>query len=299
VITSVSTSQGPSSLASAAGGTVITLHGSGLSQTLIRSVDVSDAGTSPVYDTATELELEAPSLESLELKSTAEPLQLPVAVTTIAGTSAPAQATYAGIPVISSVTTGSPLLKGHPGAVDTGGAPLNVTGEGLAGQLTYVHFDEVKAMTEGSTGISYAFTENAGGISLSTVAELPALVNVEACTVSGCSTDLAADEIYLYPPGQPLVEALTPDRGPLGGGTRVKVTGRNLGCTLSVSFAGKRAKTISPGTGPAPCGSRTEVIATSPPGRASRSVPVTVRTWESYFTGSGDAPSSASFTYGK
>jgi Pro-kumamolisin, activation domain/IPT/TIG domain len=296
-ITSVSTSEGPSSLASEAGGTVVTLHGSGLSQTLLRSLEIAGAGTFAVYDTATELQLEAPALESLELAPSVGPLQVPITVGTVAGTSAAAQATYAGIPVISSVATGSPLLKDHPGAVDTGGAPLSVAGEGLAGQVTYVHFDEVDAMIEGSSGISYAFSEQAGGLSLSTVSELPALVNVEACTDSGCSSDVSADELYLYPPGQPLVETLRPDKGPSQGGTRVKVIGRNLGCALSASFGAKRSKTILPGTGPKPCGSRTELIAMSPAGRAEHSVPVTLVTWESYFTGSGDAPSSASFTY--
>jgi hypothetical protein len=241
--------------------------------------------------------VEAPSLEELETTPTAGPLAVPVTVGTVIGSSAPAEATYAGIPVVSSVSTGSPLLHGHPGAVDTGGAPLDVSGEGLEGQLTYVHFDEVQPMEEPSTGISYAFTEQGGGISLSTVAELPALLNVEACTVSGCSKDVSADELYLYPPGQPQVEALTPAKGPASGGTKVTVSGHNLGCELSVSFGAARSKTVSPGAGAPPCGSRTELKATSPVSRAARSVPVKVTTWESYFTGTGDGPSSALFTY--
>jgi hypothetical protein len=299
VITSVSTSAGPSSLASESGGTVVTLHGAGLSRTLVRSIEVAGGGTYAVYDTATELQLEAPSLEDLELASTVTPLQLPVSVTTLAGSAAAAQVTYAGIPVVSSVTTGSPLLKRHPGALDTGGAPLTIDGEGLTGQVTYVHFEEVDPIVEGTSGISYAFTEQAGGVSLSTVAELPGLVDTEACTVSGCSRDVASDELYLYAPGQPLVEALAPAKGGSAGGTHVTVSGRNLGCALSVSFGAKRAKAIVPGTGPKPCGSRTELVATSPPGRAGHSVPVTVSTWETYFTGTGDAPSSATFTYAK
>jgi hypothetical protein len=296
-ISSVSTSNGPSSLASANGGTIITLHGSGLGETLLNSVGIGGDSVIPVYDTATELKVEAPSLEAIETTPTAGPLAVQVTVSTLGGSSAPAQATNAGIPVISAVSTASPLLGGHPGAVDTGGAPLDVAGEGLEEQLTYVHFDEVQPMAEGSTGISYAFTEQGGGISLSTVAELPALVNVEACTVSGCSKDVSADELYLYPPGQPLVEALTPAKGPASGGTKVTVRGRNLGCTLAVSFAAARSKTVSQGAGAKPCGSRTELKATSPAGRAGRSVPVKVTTWESYFTGTGDGPSSALFTY--
>jgi hypothetical protein len=39
------------------------------------------------------------------------------------------------------------------------------------------------------------------------------------------------------------------------------------------------------------------VRAVSPPGTAGTKVPVTITTVESYFTGSGDAPSKALFTY--
>jgi len=296
-ISSVSTSGGPSSLASAKGGTLITLHGSGLGQTQMLSVDFASERVGTVYDTATEIQVEAPSLEALEIGQTAAPLAVPVTVDTLAGSSAPAQATYAGIPVISAISTGSPLLGGHPGAGDTGGTVLDVSGEGLEGQLTHVHFEEVNPMAEASSGISYDFTEQGGGISLSTVAELPGLVNVEACTVSGCSTGAPADELYLYPPGQPDVESLAPAKGPVSGGTKVTVSGRNLGCTLTVSFGSARSKTVTQGAGAKPCGSLTELKATSPAGRAGRSVPVKVSTWESYFTGTGDGPSGALFTY--
>jgi hypothetical protein len=297
-ITSLSTSAGPGSLASASGGTLITLHGTGLNHSVLRSVFFSEEYEETVYDTGTELQVSAPALEELGVKLTAGPTAVPVSVTTLAGTSAPAQAVYAGIPVISGVKTGSRLLNGHPGAVDTGGAPLTVSGKGLSGQVTYVHFDEVEPTAEGSSAISYAFTEAGARLSLSTLAELPALVNVEACTVSGCSSDAAADELYLYPAGQPQVQSLKPDKGPSQGGTNVTVSGRNLGCALSVSFGSKASKSITAGKGPRPCGSSTELKASSPKGRSGQSVPVTVQTWESYFTGGGDGPSSALFTYG-
>ena len=45
------------------------------------------------------------------------------------------------------------------------------------------------------------------------------------------------------------------------------------------------------------CGSTTSVDATPPPGAAGTTVPVTVTTLESYFTGSGPSPTTASFTY--
>jgi hypothetical protein len=45
------------------------------------------------------------------------------------------------------------------------------------------------------------------------------------------------------------------------------------------------------------CGSTTTVDATSPAGTAGTSVPVTVTTVESFFTGSGASKSTAKFTY--
>jgi hypothetical protein len=297
-ITSISTSSGPNSLASAEGGTIITLHGTGLNHYLLRSVFFPEEYEETVYTTGTEMQIVAPELEELGASLTAGPISVPVAVTTFAGTSAPAPVTYAGIPVISAVKTGSRLLNGHPGATDTGGGALTVSGKGLSGQVTYVHFDEVEPLVEGSTGISYFYTETGNGISLSTVAELPGLVNVEACTVSGCSGDKSTDELYLYPSGQPKVEALKPSKGPSEGGTKVTVTGQNLGCALSVSFGAKASKSITAGKGPKPCGSPVELKAVSPTGKPNKSVPVTVETWQSYFTGGGDAPGSALFTYG-
>ena len=123
-------------------------------------------------------------------------------------------------------------------------------------------------------------------------------MNVEACTVSGCSTDVPADELYLYPPGQPDVESLAPrERSRRAAARRSPSRGRNLGCALTVSFGSARSKTVTQGAGAKPCGSLTELKATSPAGRAGRSVPVKVSTWESYFTGTGDGPSGALFTY--
>jgi hypothetical protein len=77
----------------------------------------------------------------------------------------------------------------------------------------------------------------------------------------------------------------------------VTVSGRNLGCAIAVFFGAKKSKAFTQGAGVKPCGSRSELRATAPAGHAGRSVPVEVTTWESYFTGTGDAPSSALFTY--
>jgi len=130
-----------------------------------------------------------------------------------------------------------------------------------------------------------------------TVSQNPALANVQACTVTGCSATSKADLLFLYPPGQPHVESLAPRSGSAAGGTGVVVRGQNLGCPLAVAFGGSEAESFSPVQALLACGSTTAVDAVSPPGKAGTKVPVTLTTVESYFTGSGDAPSRALFTY--
>ena len=77
--------------------------------------------------------------------------------------------------------------------------------------------------------------------------------------------------------------------------TVVRIRGANLGCPLAVSFGSKSARSFAP---LGPCASADAAVeAVTPAGPARHKVPVTVLTWESYFTESEDAPSSALFKY--
>ena len=73
--------------------------------------------------------------------------------------------------------------------------------------------------------------------------------------------------------------------------------GQNLGCPLAVAFGSSEAAVFTPVQALLACGSTTAVDAVSPAGKAGTKVPVTVTTAESYFTGTGDAPTKALFTY--
>ena len=75
------------------------------------------------------------------------------------------------------------------------------------------------------------------------------------------------------------------------------IHGENLGCPLAVAFGSNEAESFTPVQALLACGSTSAVDAVSPAGNAKTKVPVTVTTAESYFTGSGDAPSSALFAY--
>ena len=58
-------------------------------------------------------------------------------------------------------------------------------------------------------------------------------------------TDDPSDEFFLYPPGDPKIDSITPASGPASGGTQVTITGENLGCVTSVSFGTVAAEEVS------------------------------------------------------
>jgi hypothetical protein len=147
--------------------------------------------------------------------------------------------------------------------------------------------------------MQYTFDASSNtSVSAQTVSQNPGLEDIQACTASGCSETSAADLIYLYPPGNPQVESISPASGVAAGGTKVTIHGQNLGCTTALFF-GEAEASFTPVEALLDCGSSTVVDATAPAGVAGSKVPVTVTTVESFFTGSGRSASSAQFAYKK
>ncbi len=297
-VTSISTSAGAASLASENGGTVVTVRGKGFDPLGIDWADFGNPGvensmdTSYVFVTGTEMQLVAPSQAD-----TTGVYRIPFSIKTPGGQSPPVSATYAGIPKVTSVvnTANRRNLDGTYGAPDTGGAPIRVTGRGFAGQLIApVEFNGVDAAI--SNGTQYTFTVH-GNTSLTTrtVAQNPALVSVQLCTVTGCSSSPAASHLYVYPQGNPTVTSVSPRSGPAKGGTRVTIRGQNLGCTLQVYFGKAKARSFAQIPTFLYCGSTIALTATSPPGKGL--VLMTVATAESFFTGTGRSASTARFRY--
>jgi hypothetical protein len=299
-ISSVSTSSGPASLASEKGSTVITVRGSGFDPLTIDWADFgkpsleSSMDTDYVFLTGTEMQIVAPS-EAL----TVGPWTIPFSVKTLAGQSAPVTVTYAGVPKVTAVvnTSNGTELDGTYGAPDTARTPIQVSGQGFAGQLVApIEFTDTKSPF--SVGTQYTFTINSNtSLSTETVAQNPAIVDVQLCTVTACSLNRPADLLYVYPPGNPQVTSVSPSSGPVAGGTKVTIGGDNLGCALEVYFGNVKAESLKPVKALLDCGSTTTLHATSPPGTAGTDVPVTVETIEGYFTGSGRGTTTASFTY--
>jgi len=308
-ITSVSTSSGAADLADESGGTLITIHGTGLN---FLTMDWANFGN-PAQEasqvapetgafkflTGTELQIEAPAVIGEGETPTVDPVGLPVSVRTQGGQAPRATVTYAGVPTVSAVTnTSNPkTLKGVGGAADTGGTPIELSGEGFAAQVLRVQF--IDAVGVFSEGTQFTFA-NSGDTALSTqtVEQNPGLVDVQACTASGCSATSHADELWLYPPGDPQVESVSPASGSAAGGAKVVIHGQNLGCAQGVFF-GEAEAAFTPVETLLDCGSSTVLDAISPAGKAGSRVPVTVSTIESFFTGSGRSPTTAEFTYKK
>jgi Pro-kumamolisin, activation domain/IPT/TIG domain len=299
-ITSVSTSSGAASLASEKGGTVITARGKGLDPLTIDWADFgnpaagSSMDTNFVFVTGTEMQISAPRQARTVGRS-----GVPFSVKTLAGQSAPVTASYAGVPEVTAVVNAvnSTELDGTYGAPDTGRTPILVSGRGFAGQLI-APIEFADTISPFSVGTQYAFTVNSdSSVSTQTVAQNPAIADVRLCTVTACSLNRPADLLDIYPPGNPRVTSVSPASGPAAGGTKVTIGGQNLGCPLEVFFGNVKAESVTPVKALLDCGSTASVHATSPPGTSGATVPVTVGTIESYFTGAGRGTTTARFAY--
>jgi hypothetical protein len=291
-ITSVSTSAGdPQSLASERGRSVITVTGAGLNPVTVEWANFGPPGqessqdVSFVYETGTQMQITAPA-EPV----TVEPASIPFSVRSLGGQSAQTPVVYAGVP---RVTTAINTQLGRDGAADTGGAPMQITGQGFAQAVGPVEF------ADGSNSTTqYVYTVlNGTSITTESVASNPGRYDVEVCSETACSHNPPADYFYLYPPGNPKVTAIRPVSGPAAGGTKVTVSGQNLGCVTGVYFGPVPATKFANPKTALYCGSTTQVDAVAPPGQAGPKVKVTVTTLESDFTGYGPSPSTAFFTY--
>jgi hypothetical protein len=219
-------------------------------------------------------------------------------VRSLAGQSNARPVTYAGVPVITRVVNRSNPrnLGGLYGGPDTGQTPLAIHGRGMSGQVIGLEF-----VGQGTRSFSFGtqYRARAHGdrlLDADTVAENPGVVAVEPCTVTGCTPAGAHNLFWLYPQGTPRVTAVTPASGPAAGGTATQIAGANLSCPLSVQFGTAAATAVTAVKTVLGCGSSQSLTATAPPGTAGQTVPVTVQTAESFYTGTGPQ-SVASFSY--
>jgi hypothetical protein len=230
---------------------------------------------------------------------TADVFSVPLRIRTLAGESGPVRVSYAGLPQVDDIINAADRrqLDGVSGAPDTGGSPLAVSGEGFLNQVLMVRFADASIPgLSFSTQFTFSPTSDTS-LRTETVQQNPGIVYIRICTVTGCNRKTAPSQLVLYPPGNPHVDSVSPDSGPSAGGTETTITGENLGCPLNVFFGTAQATSLTPQEAVLDCGSTTTIQAQSPPGTAGTTVPVTVSTLESYFTGSGRGTTGAAFTY--
>jgi hypothetical protein len=304
-ITSISTTTAnPTSLASEFGSTTITVTGKGFDPLTLANADFGNPGLdsslteSYSYVSGTEIQLTAPStLTKAPFTPTVDPTTLPFSVATLAGSSTSSPVTYAGVPEVTNLTGGVELFPGVHVGPDTGRTPISLTGKGFQHQLVAVAYEDLEGPF--SIGTQYTFTVHSDtSLSAETLQQNPAEVVAAACTETGCSNSTNADFV-LYPPGNPVVSASSPLKGPAHGGTVVDISGQNLGCVLEVNFGSTPAPLFNNATQLLDCGSTTHLLASAPPGKAGTTARITVLTVESLATSFrfSRATTKAEFTY--
>lgn len=257
----------------------------------------------PEQESGTSMVLEAPGLLAPDQFATNEPVAIPVGASSIAGTSTThGEILYAGVPFVTKVATPS----GGDGVPDSQtcsspppaggcGTPLTLSGSGFdqaAGPLGFVD-----NFTGTSLGLQDLYTvHNDTAISTESVQQNPDVVDVEVCSVTGCGINPPADFLYVYPPGNPQIAGLAPASGPAHGGSQVVINGSNLGCVISVSFGSVVTFQATNSAALLDCGQTNQVVVTAPPGPAGATVPVTIRTVESFFTNSSSNSAHYSYT---
>jgi hypothetical protein len=277
------------------GGTVVTLHGVGLGELGILWLNVGPAsqGTSlqfpftSVSGTADTIVLPAiaPTKDLTYKRVSIQTVGSLNLYTGIAATppSNQLKINYAppGLPkpppppVVKTVTT----ANGHSDGPDTGGTVVAITGSGFD-KAEIVLFTDTISPQDFSSATYYDFDVVSNTeILLETVGANAGIDQVQVCSTS-CSTGTST--FTYYPPGDPTVSAITPTTG--SAGTKVNITGANLGFVEDVYFGSVKAKVFANGPALLDSGNPSLVTAVVPAGVAGAKVNIRVVTVESLST---------------
>ncbi len=218
-ISSIVPSSGP-----LAGGNTVVINGSDLSG----ATSVTFGGTAATItgNTATSITVTAPS-------GSAGAVDVAIVVTGGSTTSTGGY-TYQGDPTISSVTPGSGPTSAGTGVV--------IAGTNLVG-ATSVTIGGTAASITADTATSITVTAPAGSVGAA---------DVVVTTASGSVTDTGG---YTYV-AAPTISSVTPNEGPVAGGTSVVIAGTNLADATSVTIGGTAATVTAD--------SATSITATTP-----------------------------------
>jgi hypothetical protein len=258
-VTAISTNAGPTT-----GGTKVTITGTHFITGVTTVAFGTGAATDVTVTSTTSITATSPAANAGTFD---------IAVTTPGGTSATGAADKFAVdplPIVEAVSpSGGPL---------DGGTAVTITGTGFISGGTSVNF-----------GSGYAATsitvKSATSITATSPAESAGTIDITVTTPGGTSTTTTADEFTFD--AVPTLTAVSPNAGPIAGGTTVTITGTGfVSGRTSVSFGsghGAADVTVNSPTS----------ITTSPPAESTGTVDVTVGT-----PGGTSAPSTADrFTY--
>ena len=300
VLASIDFGPGVAPLASEGFGTIVTLHGRGFGILGTEWVDVGTPGQESSQDpiilgeTSTTI-----TVALLPTRPTLRELRRPVSVQTLAS---PNVADYrsnefpsnrlTGAFAATRVLTSWSSRTRYSSGPSTGGTPLRIVGKGLV-NAWYVQFTDRMGPSFG-VDFNLRRTLLPGVITTVTPPEAPGIDTLAICSVSGCSNQIfcnsptscpapppsATETFTFFPPGRPHVSSVSPARGAVG--SKVTITGTNLGLAEQVWFGPVEAKRFINSPQLLDTGSTTTVTVRVPEGlRLGAAVPVRVVTAES------------------
>lgn len=210
-VTGISPSSGPE-----AGGTTVTVTGTGFTGSAVKVGDAKITGATIVSDT--EITLVTPAGTGTQH----------IVVSTTSGASTPSAAdefTYVATPVVTGIDPDS--------GPTTGGTEVTITGSGFtdASAVKFGSADATDFSVVSDTSITAESPSGTGTVDITVVND-----------VSGTSATSSADQFtYTSTPNPPEVTALSPSKGPAAGGNTVIIYGNNLDTVTAVSFGGTSA----------------------------------------------------------
>ncbi len=303
VITSVDVSEDPLGYAGSGGGSLLTIHGTGIGPFAL--VGASFDGATSIGQWADGyLTIDATSALVIapSRAQSIEPVVSGLQVATLATSpssdpgnlgyvlSNTVSFSYAGVPVLTSMSKNA--------GPSSGSTPLTVTGQGTVA-VDSVDFSGQTIFIGQAAGFAtqHSVTHPSGTqIALLTPGTLPGPTDLYLCTASGCSDPKDAGVFHFYPPGTATLSKLKTTSGPAAGGNTIVVKGSNVGCALTVRF-GKVEVAAQPVAALTGCGSTGKFKVVVPRGKAGKSVFVQVLTLEGQDTASGYSAKNAEVKY--
>jgi hypothetical protein len=249
-VTQISPSSGPK-----AGGTIVTITGTGLAHA--KAVSFGKAKGTHLKDISdTHLQVDSPTGAG----------SVPVAVVMPAGNSAPTSAAYFTYFAVRGARTVDQVLPNH--GPEAGGTIVTITGTGLA---------HAKAVSFGKAKGTHLADISDTQLQVDTPAGTGS-VPVTVVTPSGKSAPSAVAH-FTYTPGTaaPTIGGVSPSSGPQAGGTIVTITGTGLGSATAVAFGSANGTNVKDVSGTqlrvdAPAGTGTVALTVvTPAGRSGPS----------------------------